>query len=185
MMDWKHFWNHGPQVSNRDFARQVGRTYRRVPSSMADLDAVAQRIIDLLAVSPESTLLDLACGNGLLTSRLAPRVRSVTAVDYSKPLVRVARQHFHRDNIQYLIGDVGTFELARGAPRYDCVVMIAALQFFDDRVTSALLRRLVPVVKEGGRIVLGDVADGDRIWEFIAARLDGCGTASIWSGVGL
>src|SRR6185503_17906945 len=85
-MDWKTFWNTSPQVSDPDSCRQVGRTFRRASYTEDQLDAVSRRVLSLLDPPPGGALLDLACGNGLITTRLAPSFRSVTALDYSRPL---------------------------------------------------------------------------------------------------
>jgi ubiquinone/menaquinone biosynthesis C-methylase UbiE len=163
-MDWKAFWNDSPQVHDPDLGRQVGRTFQQVSYSEGQLDFVAARLLTLVDASADKTLLDLACGNGLVTSRLASQVRRITGVDFSCPLIEIARTRCARSNVDYVVGDAVALEGVRG--RYDCVVISAAFQFFDTRQARKLLQGLAGVVADRGRVVLGDVADGDRIWKF-------------------
>jgi SAM-dependent methyltransferase len=163
-MDWHRFWNEDPQVFDPDSRRQVGRTFRGVGYSDQAIDALVARLVECLHASPDSSLLDLACGNGLLTHRLASHVRTITAVDYSAPLIATARQRFARANIEYVVGDA--VELSHITATYDGAVLSAALQHFDRTALSRLLRRLRDIVTPGGRVVLADVADRDRIWRF-------------------
>jgi ubiquinone/menaquinone biosynthesis C-methylase UbiE len=163
-MKWKAFWNDSPQVREADSCRQVGRTVRGAAYSERQIEVLVARLLAFLEPGPEKTLLDLACGNGLLTRRLATHFRKVTAVDFSKPLIEVAKSQFGQDNVEYVIGDV--IDLDVGSNRYDCVLVSAALQFLNPRQARRLFRQLRIVVTDGGRIVLGDVADRDRIWSF-------------------
>src|SRR5689334_17612793 len=105
IMNWQKFWNSSSQVRDGDFCRQVGRTVRQVSYSEGQLDAVSERVLSLLDPTPGATLLDLACGNGLITARLVPGFRTVTAVDFSRPLIDTARAHFPAANLDYRLGD--------------------------------------------------------------------------------
>ena len=49
----------------------------------------------LLRPRPGARLLDLACGNGLTSRRLAGRGASVVAVDFSEELIALARERRH------------------------------------------------------------------------------------------
>lgn len=164
MIDWKAFWNDSPQVRDPDLGKQVGRTFQQVSYSEGQLDLVVSRLLTLVDASADKILLDLACGNGMVTSRLASHVRRITAVDFSRPLIEVARTRCACSNVDYIVGDAVALEGVHD--RYDCVVISAAFQFFDTRQARNMLQGLAGVVADRGRIVLGDVADGDRIWKF-------------------
>ena len=163
-VDWKAFWNESAQVRDADFRRQIGRTFQGEPYSDRQLDDLLGVIASYLRPSPELTLLELACGNGLLTSRLAPSFKRITAVDFSRPLIETANRHFKADNITYQLADVSELDGVRGA--YDRVLMSAALQHLSPAQADRMFARLTGLVRPGGRIVLTDVADRDRIWHF-------------------
>jgi 2-polyprenyl-3-methyl-5-hydroxy-6-metoxy-1,4-benzoquinol methylase len=163
-MDWKAFWNDSAQVRDPDFHRQVGRTLRGVAYSDREMAVTVDRLLAYLQPAPGKTLLDIACGNGLITSRLATHFAHATGIDFSQPLIAVAQTHFRPGNVDYLVGDAS--ELPELPRKYDCVLVSAALQHFDGEQARRMLRRVQAVIKPGARIVLSDVADGDRIWNF-------------------
>jgi cyclopropane fatty-acyl-phospholipid synthase-like methyltransferase len=163
-MQWKAFWNDSAQVTDGDPCRQVGRTFQRAAFSESDIQHAVDRILSFLDASTDKTLLDLACGNGLITSRLAPHFKAITAVDFSKPLIDTAMRHFAPSNVEYVNEDVLDFDTARGP--YDRVLVSAALQHFGPANGRRLFGQLKRLVKPGGRVVLADVADGDRVWNF-------------------
>ena len=163
-MNWKAFWNESTQLRDADCCRQVGRTFRGASYSEVELDLTVRRLLALLEPLPEKTLLDLGCGNGLITSRLAPHFRSITAIDFSRPLIEVAQTQFASSNVTYLFGDATDLNGLDGP--YDCVLISAALQFFNRTQVARMFRQLGEVLGEDGRIVLGDIADRDRIWNF-------------------
>ena len=161
-MNWKEYWNNNSRVRESDYCRQVGRTFRKAPYSTREMEVLVATLIRHLQAAPEKTLLDLACGNGLVTSKLAQHFKTVTAVDFSAPLIETARQHFQRDNINYLVGDIRDLNMLH--ERYDCVLASAAMQFLRPRDARTVLLQLRALTNaRGGRIVLSDVADRDRI----------------------
>jgi 2-polyprenyl-3-methyl-5-hydroxy-6-metoxy-1,4-benzoquinol methylase len=59
----------------------------------------------LLAVRPGEQILDVACGNGLTSRRLARSGAQVVAFDFSNEMITVAREHTETKNINYLVID--------------------------------------------------------------------------------
>lgn len=163
-MYWKRFWNESAQVRDPDFYRQVGRTFHKIPYSESQVQHLVDALLSHLPRDSGASLLDVACGNGMITSRLASHFAHVTGVDYSEPLIGVARQHFSRDNIEYVIAEAEHF-LAPPAS-YDCAVVCLALQHFSISQVRALLRRLTVLLKPGAPVALAEVPDGDRLWNF-------------------
>jgi ubiquinone/menaquinone biosynthesis C-methylase UbiE len=100
----------------------------------------------------------------MITSRLATHFRHVTAVDFSEPLIAAARRSFARPNVEYVLGDAT--ELAFLHERYDRVLLHFSLQYFERDQARHMFRQLHTVLADRGRMVLGDVADGDRRWHF-------------------
>src|SRR5262245_43007088 len=125
-MEWKTFWNESPRVRDPDFCRQVGRTFNQVSYSDREIQLLVDRLLWCLKPSRDTTLLDLACGNGLITSRLSDNFKHITAVDFSRPLIEVARNNFARANVEYVVGDAIPLDGIAGP--YDRVLVSAAFQ---------------------------------------------------------
>ena len=62
-------------------------------------------VLQLLSLSPSSTLLDLACGNGVLAKAI-PKDVEYTGIDIAPSLIREAQRTDRSANHKYLIADI-------------------------------------------------------------------------------
>jgi hypothetical protein len=69
------------------------------------LNDLAEDIIDALDLSKGDTLIELCCGNGLLTKRLSGAVGRIYAFDFAEHLINMAKGCKSVDNIIYFIND--------------------------------------------------------------------------------
>ena len=115
--------------------------YARNARFVADLGAA---VFDLLAPSPGERSLDLGCGGGVLTARLAERGASVVGVDSSPAQVAAARAR----GLDARVIDGTALKLGE---TFDAVFSNAALHWMKppDAVARGVARLLVP----GGRFV--------------------------------
>jgi 2-polyprenyl-3-methyl-5-hydroxy-6-metoxy-1,4-benzoquinol methylase len=111
----------------------------------------------LLEVRQGETVLDVACGNGVFSRRLAALGASVVATDFSETFVQLAR--VRTDNagyeaaVEYLVADATDEErmLALGEGRFDAAVCNMALM--DMPAIDPLMRVLRRLLKPEGRFV--------------------------------
>ena len=109
-------------------------------------EAVIARILDNAGVCEGCTVLDVACGTGVLTpDYLARDVASVTAVDISPEMIRRARDKLRDDRVQFLCGDVETLDVGRD---FDAVVVYNAFPHFPD--PERLVAHLASLLRPGG-----------------------------------
>jgi SAM-dependent methyltransferase len=109
----------------------------------------------LLRVQPSQLVLDVACGNGVFSRRLAELGARVVATDFSETFLELARQRTTRnqDRIEYRLVDATNEEqlLTLGVGRFDAVVCNMALM--DMPVIEPLLRAIRQLLQPGGRFV--------------------------------
>jgi len=86
----------------------------------AEAAEVETAVVDMLADARPSTVLELACGTGLFTRHVAPRVAAVTAVDASPEVIAINRSRVGLTNVRYVEADLFAFE---PDARYECVFM--------------------------------------------------------------
>lgn len=127
-----------------------------------DMDWIAGFIGDLLRVGKDEDVLDLCCGNGLVTVRVAERAHSVVGVDFSRTLLQQARSGFTRDNITYLEGDARNLTAAIGNRVFHKAYISAAFQYFDREMGADVLRGLHAAVVPGGQVAILDIPDKGR-----------------------
>jgi 2-polyprenyl-3-methyl-5-hydroxy-6-metoxy-1,4-benzoquinol methylase len=109
----------------------------------------------LLAIKPGERVLDVGCGNGVSTRRLAELGARITGIDYSAEFITLARarQTAYDERIDYRIVDA-TDEaqlLALGEGEYDAIV--CNMVIMDMPVIEPLLRCARRLLKPEGRFV--------------------------------
>ncbi|HEY1771479.1 MAG TPA: class I SAM-dependent methyltransferase [Chthoniobacterales bacterium] len=107
--DWRKFWNAYRKKeieSEDDLFVEVGKTVHGRPISREHFCLTIERIVGLLHLQPNNKLLELCCGNGLMTRALAPLVAEVEAVDFSEHLIAHARARTESANVRYICADV-------------------------------------------------------------------------------
>jgi 2-polyprenyl-3-methyl-5-hydroxy-6-metoxy-1,4-benzoquinol methylase len=98
-------------------------------------------------------VLEVGCGHGALTRRVAACAGSVLALDLSPEMIRVARARSAAwPNVEYRVADVSDAELP--AAGFDVVLSAATLHHLP---LAPTVRRLARAVRPGGRLVIQDL----------------------------
>ena len=109
-------------------------------------EAVISTILDNAGVRAGVDVLDVACGTGVLFPDYLQRgVASLTAIDISPEMVKIAQQKFPK--VRVLCGDVEQTEFDRC---FDVIMIYNAFPHFPD--PARLIGRLARWVKSGGRL---------------------------------
>jgi len=104
------------------------------------------------------SILEVGCGTGAFSRRLAQRARQVTAIDLSSEMIRLARARASAfTNIQFEIDDIVTRQLADS--EFDCVASIATLHHVP---IQQVLRKLRNALKPGGVLIVLDLFEPER-----------------------
>lgn len=117
-------------------------------ADMVRNEPVLQTILDNAGIRSGIDVLDVACGTGVLFPDYLQRgVASLTAIDISPEMVKIAREKFPQLNI--LCGDVETAEFEHP---FDAVVVYNAFPHFPE--PARLIERLAKWVRPGGRLTV-------------------------------
>ena len=109
-----------------------------------------RRIVSSL-IEPDDTVLECACGTGLLSAVIAPKCRQLTATDFSEKMLKKAEKNCRSfRNITYAQADITALFFADGS--FDKVVAGNVIHLLDDPVTA--LRELNRVCKDGGMLII-------------------------------
>jgi 2-polyprenyl-3-methyl-5-hydroxy-6-metoxy-1,4-benzoquinol methylase len=107
----------------------------------------------LLKPEPGERLLDVACGNGVTSRRLANARAAVTAFDGSPAMIALASARYGPSNIDYRVIDATDHEalIGLGVGAFDGALCNMALMDMAD--IDPLMNALAVVLKPGGRFV--------------------------------
>ncbi len=110
--------------------------------------------LELLAAQQGERILDLGCGTGHLTSRIAASGANAVGLDHSAEMIAEARRSF--PDLEFVVGDARDFHFEQP---FDAVFSNAALHWIGDQesVAHCLEEALVP----GGRFVAELGAEGN------------------------
>lgn len=164
-------WNVVENPTSREsHFKQVGTTMNGKSISETQHDCIVESIRAGLELQPRDRLLDMCCGNGILTADVGKHVAAFTGVDLSDTLLAVAKEHYCPQN-----GEYKRFRLLHDDPRilhescapFNKFILYAALQFF----TIEDLRRIFQLMRELSArqpfsVYLGGIPDRGRIWSF-------------------
>lgn len=101
-------------------------------------------ILEWLDAKPGESILDIGCGDGVLTAQIAERGANVLGVDASGEMVRAARER----GVSAEVRDATRLEFQQ---QFDAVFSNAALHWMEDH--PALLRGIARALRPGGRFV--------------------------------
>lgn len=141
------------QRSRSEFSRQAGQI---VTAPAFHNQAVLRRLVGALGDSASHSVLDLACGPGIVAEAIAPHVRQVTGIDATPEMIRLAQQRFKKAHLRN-----GRFKsaVAEQLPfrsgQFDQVVTRLSFHHFSDM--PMVLGQIRRVLRPRGRLIVADV----------------------------
>ena len=160
-----------PSHENRvrdEFTRQA----ETFSASSAITDAgLTQRFVTALGEAIRGSVLDVACGPGILSAAIARTAREVVAFDLTPEMLKKAKQRCSEaglTNVGFLEGNATGLPFVNGA--FDAVVTRLSVHHFDQpgRVMAEIFR----VLRPGGSFVVADVISSEVAAESRTAERD-------------
>ncbi|RPA76660.1 S-adenosyl-L-methionine-dependent methyltransferase [Ascobolus immersus RN42] len=94
--------------------------------------ALTTKITALLAPQASDVILDLGCGDGVLTKDLAAHAKHIVAIDSSANMIEAANKNYSAPNVEYHVwdgADLAGFQAEHGEKQYDKVFSNAAIHW--------------------------------------------------------
>jgi SAM-dependent methyltransferase len=120
-------------------------------------DAMLDLMTECAAIQPDHTVLDVACGPGIISCFFSKRARHVTGLDFVPAMLERARRYQAEqqvENITWLEGSSTDLPFSDGT--FDCVVTRFSFHHFLEPL--AALREMKRVAKTAGTVLVCDVA---------------------------
>jgi ubiquinone/menaquinone biosynthesis C-methylase UbiE len=128
-------------------------------AAMRDEDAL-RLLVEFSGAAAADTVLDVACGPGLVVAAFAKACRHATGIDLTPAMIDRAREHaaaLGLTNVDWHVGNVLPLPFPDRA--FSVVVSRFAFHHFPDPL--AVLHEMVRVCRRPGRIVIADIAASD------------------------
>ncbi len=116
-------------------------------------DAEVGALVRLLGLDSPKKILDLACGFGRHTNRLAALGHKMTGVDLTPGFLEIARRDAiqRKVEVQYQQGDMRTIAFEG---EFDCVMLLfSAFGYFNDEENQKVMINLEKALKPGGMVI--------------------------------
>jgi len=122
------------------FANVINRkTHQKLKEIVSDL------------IEPDDTVLECACGTGLLSAVIAEKCRKLTATDFSEKMLKKAEKNCRAfRNITYAQADITVLSFPDSS--FDKVVAGNVIHLLDNPLTA--LSELNRVCKDGGMLII-------------------------------
>jgi ubiquinone/menaquinone biosynthesis C-methylase UbiE len=115
-----------------------------------------QMLIEMSGVSSTDTVLDVACGPGLVACELAPYAKHVAGIDITPRMIEQAKERQQEkslNNLTWQVGDV----LPLPFPDSQFSIVLTRYTFHHFLNPKAVLSEMIRVCKPGGRVIIVDV----------------------------
>lgn len=134
--DNKSFW--GKWAARYDRAMSgSGKLYRELLSNMKQ------------TLNRNMTVLELACGTGLLSVKIAPAVKHLEATDFSEEMISQAKKKAHSSKLHFSVQDATALPYA--PQTFDAVVISNALHIMPD--SQKALSEIKRVLRDDGILI--------------------------------
>ena len=129
-------------------------------AEMIKSDAIINRILDNAEVGAGMTVLDVACGTGVMFDYYLSRgVESVVGIDISPEMAKIAAEKYAAEpRVRVICGDVEEYAFDR---KFDRIVVYNAFPHFPH--PKRLIKLLSELLKEDGRLTIAHGASRETI----------------------
>jgi SAM-dependent methyltransferase len=135
------------------FTRQAALFSTAAPITNAD---ALRMIVEAARPGPDDTVLDVACGGGIVVCAFAPHVQRATGIDVTPAMLDEAQRLAAEQglaNVKWRQGDVNSLPFEDG--NFTIVVTRFSVHHFPN--PAAVLREMARVCTPGGRLVVVDM----------------------------
>lgn len=135
------------------FTRQAAMFSTAAPITNPD---ALRMIVEAARPGPDDTVLDLACGGGIIVCAFAPHVRRATGIDVTPAMIEQAQRlaaEKRLTNVEWRQGDVNSLPFEDDS--FTIVVTRFSVHHFPD--PAAVLREMARICAPGGRLVVVDM----------------------------
>lgn len=121
------------------------------------LDARLLALMNLVVPEREDNILDIGCGRGEFAYACSEYAKKVTAIDYSRDAIRIAKKNFGRceavrsGKLRYITGDILTMPTQE---KYTKIIMADVYEHIEPQIMEKLLEKISHLLAENGIVYI-------------------------------
>ncbi|WP_226641370.1 class I SAM-dependent methyltransferase [Mesobacillus subterraneus] len=123
----------------------------------AGYHAILNTIFNDVMEKENARVLDIGFGTGVLTSKLYENGHHIDGIDFSERMIALAQAKMPKASLI-------EWDIANGLPaeikglQYDFILSTYALHHLTDEEKVSFIKELLPLLTDGGKILIGDIA---------------------------
>ena len=132
------------------------------------LKGIRNNVIELSMIKDKTSVLEVACGTGEQAGYYARKGAIVTALDFSKPMLKIAKQkNKEYKTLHFIYSDATKLQFRDN--QFDISTITLALHEMDPSIREKVVKQMIRVTKKDGRIIIVDytVPKSKNIWSII------------------
>ncbi|MFI6953370.1 class I SAM-dependent methyltransferase [Nocardia sp. NPDC050408] len=151
-----HLMHHNPNPGTAGLTIDHGRSYDVFGAVFfgGRRGRVYRRLAELSGAGPGDRALDIGCGTGYLTRRLASVAATVVGLDPSAAVLERARRITAEPNCTYTVGVAES--LTAEDDSFDVVANCLMLHHLPEDLRATALTEMRRVLRPGGRLLIGE-----------------------------
>jgi len=164
---------HARSVAVDGYWQQVRRTVGGKPVAESQILLIVNAIIDGLSLTETDVVLDLACGNGALSSYLFDKCGGLVGVDISPYLIEIAEKGFARPpHYRFCVDDIVSYlTRERDTAVFTKVLIYASFQYFSRQDAATTLKVLNEKFSEISKVFIGNIPDKRHSDKFFGEQM--------------
>lgn len=117
-----------------------------------------KKIIELSDIRPNSNILDVGCGTGVLIKYLLEtNPNKITAIDLSEKMIEKAKEKYNDKRINFVVEDI--FDFSKDG--YDYVFLYSVYPHIEDK--EKLFKHVSSLLNLGGKIIIAHSESKEKI----------------------
>lgn len=171
MKKWTKFfqnYRNVPIKDDNDLLYQVALTVAGKPISKEIFNCIISDIENKLSLNNADDLLDLCCGNGVISYEISKKVKTVTGIDSSKLYIENANTYKKSGSIEYIEMDIINIDTIdkSNSQKFTKVLFYGSIAYFNQKELTIILEKLFKLTTNDVLIMIGNVLDYSRRYKF-------------------
>lgn len=165
-MNWKKYWNENASLNVDNIIGQVQR------KDFESTILTVNHIVRALDIKRIDKVLDVCCGNGLITQQVSKKAKHVFGIDHSEILLKTASKVYNEVNITYVNGSALTLSETIGEEKFDKIYMQFSFQYFDKKKEGEkVILEMLNCLNPKGKIFIGDIPNQEKFSSFYNTKI--------------